>query len=186
MRFLLIPRWQTHDNNFATEHVLFISITFYIRLFYTGSFRENWVLLIKLYLDECYVGGKLLQGRIGKIRDIAEIVSHSSIPWDWMISSVKSSIHSVFQDFSRTRITFSRWKCILDCFLTVTYNLMYGKIAKASIILVLLPNLRNSKGHLKYGYFEDISKPKNWYWWWFDFSVFLGSPRSMGTLLLTS
>ena len=35
------------------------------------------------------VDGKLLQGRIGKIRDIAEIVSYPSISWDLMISSGK-------------------------------------------------------------------------------------------------
>ena len=73
---------------------------------------------------------------------------------DVVFPYVKSSIHSVFHDFSRTRITFSRpVKMYSGLFLTVTYNLMYGKIAKASIILVLLSNSRNSPGHLKYCYF---------------------------------
>ena len=67
---------------------------------------------------------------------------------------VKSSIHSVFQDFSRRRITFFQVKMYSGLFLTVTYNLMYGKIAKASIILVLLSNSRDSPGHLKYCYFK--------------------------------
>ena len=69
------------------------------------------------------VGGKLLQGRIGKIRDVAEIVSHSSISWDSMISSwkkpkgvvwrspiYKSSIHSVFPGLFTDKINFLQVK----------------------------------------------------------------------------
>ena len=49
---------------------------------------------------------------------------------------------------------FFQVKMYSGLFLTVTYNLTYGKIAKASIILVLLSNSRTSPGRLKYCYFK--------------------------------
>ena len=56
---------------------------------------------------------------------------------------------------------FFQVKMYSELFLTVTYNLTYGKIAKASIILVPFSDSRNSPGHLKYCYFLDISKPRD-------------------------
>ena len=67
---------------------------------------------------------------------------------------------------------FFQVKMYSGLFLTVTYNLV-----------LQIPGI--FPGHLKYCYFKDISKPRDWYWWRFDFSVFPGSPRSMGTFVLT-
>ena len=49
---------------------------------------------------------------------------------------------------------FFQVKMYSELFLTVTYNLMHGKIAKASIILILFSNSRNSPGHLKTAIFK--------------------------------
>ena len=66
---------------------------------------------------------------------------------------VKSFNSQCFPGFFTEKNNFFQVKMYSGLFLTVAYNLMYGKIAKASIILVLLSNSRDSPGHLKYCYF---------------------------------